>query len=189
MKKLLYCAAALSAVLFVGSCQRENLEPVVNGGVTYTISLPETVQTKGSNGYAEYDLYYEVYKTADPAELATATPLFEKTEPMTGNTTTVVLDLLNDQDYTILFWANKTGVDYFDLADLRKVTVKQAASNNNDRDAFCGMDQLVNFDAATGKTVTLTRPFAQLNIATLVATLNSVFALVTFTLELTSSTL
>ena len=170
MKKLLYCAAALSAVLFAGSCQRENLEPVVNGGVTYTISLPETVQTKGSNGYAEYDLYYEVYKTADPAELATATPLFEKTEPMTGNTTTVVLDLLNDQDYTILFWANKTGVDYFDLADLRKVTVKQAASNNNDRDAFCGMDQLVNFDAATGKTVTLTRPFAQLNIATLVTT-------------------
>ena len=177
MKKLLYCAAALSAVLFAGSCQRENLEPVVNGGVTYTISLPETVQTKGSHGYESYDLYYEVYKTADPAELATATLLFEEKVVMENtNTTTVVLDLLNDQDYTILFWANKAGAKdengqpYFNLADLRKVGINAVASNNNDRDAFCGMDQLVNFDAATGKTVTLTRPFAQLNIATLVST-------------------
>ena len=31
MKKLLYCAAALAAVFFAGSCQRENLEPVAGG--------------------------------------------------------------------------------------------------------------------------------------------------------------
>ena len=175
MKKLLYCAAALSAVLFAGSCQRENLEPVVKGGVTYTISLPETVQTKGSNGYAEYHLYYEVYKTLDPTG---AQLLFQNNEPivMTDETYELTLDLLNDQDYTVLFWANKAGAKdengqpYFNLADLRKVGINAVASNNNDRDAFCGMDQLVNFDAATGKTVTLTRPFAQLNIATLVST-------------------
>ena len=175
MKKLLYCAAALSAVLFAGSCQRENLEPVVNGGVTYTISLPETVQTKGSNGYAEYDLYYEVYKTADLTELEDADVLFDNFYApieMTSNTTEVPFDLLNDQDYTILFWANKAGAKdengqpYFNLADLRKVGINAAASNNNDRDAFCAMDQLRNVNGALTKTVTLTRPFAQLNIAT-----------------------
>lgn len=172
MKRFIYCATALVAALFAASCQREMHEPVAEGGVTYTITLPETVQTRGASGYAEYDLYFEVYKTISETDLANADlkPLFERKETMTGNTTTVTLDLLNDQDYTVLFWANKKDVAYFDLDDLRKVTMKQAASNNNDRDAFCGMDQIAQHDGATSKTVTLTRPFAQLNIATLVST-------------------
>jgi hypothetical protein len=153
---------------FSASCQQENLEPVANVGVTYTITLPEAVQTKGSNGYESYDLYYEVYKTVDATELATAQLLFEKKVTMTGNTTTVALDLLNDQDYTVLFWANKAGEAWFNTADLRNVEMVQSASNNNDRDAFCAKDELDNFDGAITKTVTLTRPFAQLNIATIV---------------------
>ena len=168
MKKLLYCAATLAMAFFSASCQQENLEPVANVGVTYTITLPEAVQTKGSNGYESYDLYYEVYKTVDATELATAQLLFEKKVTMTGNTTTVALDLLNDQDYTVLFWANKAGEAWFNTADLRNVEMVQSASNNNDRDAFCAKDELVNFDGAITKTVTLTRPFAQLNIATIV---------------------
>ena len=171
MKKLLYCAAVLALGFFAGSCQRENLEPVANGGVTYTITLPEAVQTKGESGYGKYDLYYEVYKTVDAEALATAPLLFENNKvPMEGNTATVTLDLLNDQDYTVLFWANKKDVDYFDLGDLRKVTVKTAVSNNNDRDAFCGKDQIAHHDGTKSKTVTLKRPFAQLNIATIVTT-------------------
>ena len=150
---------------FSASCQQENLEPVANVGVTYTITLPEAVQTKGSNGYDSYDLYYEVYKTTDAA---TPQLLFEKKVTMTGNTTTVALDLLNDQDYTVLFWANKAGEAWFNTADLRNVEMVQSASNNNDRDAFCAKDVLDDFDGAITKTVTLTRPFAQLNIATIV---------------------
>ena len=169
MKKILFFASVLAGLFLAASCQQENLEPVADGGVTYTITLPEAVQTKGASGYSDYDLYYEVYKTVDADELKTADILFEKKVEMTGNTTTLTLDLLNDQDYTILFWANKKGESYFNVADLRNVEMVQAASNNNDRDAFCGMDQLVNFDAAMGKTVTLRRPFAQLNIATIVS--------------------
>jgi len=77
MKKLLYCASALAMLLFAGSCQKENLEPEA-GGVTYTITLADGVQTKGSSGYTEYDLYYEVYKTVDPTDLETATPLIDR---------------------------------------------------------------------------------------------------------------
>ena len=175
MKKFLFFASALAGLFLASSCQRENLEPVVNSGVTYEISLPDGPQTKGEAGYATYSLHYEVYKTAGNAKALADTPLlFDKTVEMTGNKTTVTLDLLNDQDYTVLFWANKKGTDYFDIvdkrSDLKAVKVKQATSNNDDRDAFCGMDQIVNHDAAQSKTVTLTRPFAQLNIATLVTT-------------------
>lgn len=171
MKKILLFASALAGLFLAGSCQRESLEPEAVG-VTYTINLPEVAQTKGNSGYTEYDLYYEVYKTVDATELETAGILFENTVEMTGNTVTLTLDLLNDQNYTILFWANKKGIgdDVFDRSDLREVKIKSSLSNKNDRDAFCGMDKLVNYDAATGRTVTLTRPFAQLNIATLVST-------------------
>ena len=144
------------------------MDPEVKTGVTYEITLPAGPQTRGEDGYATYDLHYEVYKTVDAAALETAPLLFEETVTMTGNTTKLTLDLLNDQDYTVLFWANKEGMDYFDLRDLRQVGVKQAASNNDDRDAFCGMDQLAQHDGAQSKTVELKRPFAQINIATLV---------------------
>ncbi len=172
MKKILLFAFA--GLFLAASCQQEKLEAEVTGGVTYEISLPIAPQTKGEGGYTTYDLHYEVYKTADANALATAPLLFEKTVPMEGNTKTLTLDLLNDQDYTVLFWANKSGAntnaEYFDLTDLRKVKVKTATANNDNRDAFCGMDQLVQHDGAQSKTVELKRPFAQINIATLVPT-------------------
>ena len=176
MKKILLFASALAGLFLAGSCQKETLEPAAQGGVTYEITLPDGPQTKGENGYATYDLHYEVYKTVDASELAltSTSPLFEKTVQMTGNKTTLTLDLLNDQDYTVLFWANKAGANennkYFDLDDLRNVEVKTATANNDDRDAFCGMDQLVQHDGAQSRTVELKRPFAQINIATLVPT-------------------
>ena len=168
MKRILLFASALAGLFSAASCQQEILDPKVKTGVTYEITLPAGPQTRGEDGYATYDLHYEVYKTVDAAALETAPLLFEETVTMTGNTTKLTLDLLNDQDYTVLFWANKQGMDYFDLTDLRQVGVKQAASNNDDRDAFCGKDQLAQHDGAQSKTVELKRPFAQINIATLV---------------------
>ena len=168
MKRILLFASALAGLFVAASCQQEIVDPEVKSGVTYEITLPAGPQTRGEDGYATYDLHYEVYKTVDATALETAPLLFEETVIMTGNTTKLTLDLLNDQDYTVLFWANQQGMDYFDLTDLRQVGVKQVASNNDDRDAFCGMDQLAQHDGAQSKTVELKRPFAQINIATLV---------------------
>ena len=163
MKKLLYSAAALATLLFAASCQQENLEPA-RTGVTYTITLADEVQTKGKDGHDAYDLYYEVYRNTN----AGLVELYDDVKEMTGPKTTVTLDLLNDQDYTVLFWANKKDTDYFEVSDLQNVTIKTASSNNEERDAFCGKDELTAHDNGSVKTVTLTRPFAQLNIATIV---------------------
>ena len=47
MRKLLYCAAALELGIFAGSCQRENLEPAVEGTtVTYTVKVPEAISAR-----------------------------------------------------------------------------------------------------------------------------------------------
>ena len=82
MKKLLFFATALAGLFLAASCQQESLEPV-SGGVTYEITLPSAMQTKGADGYAEYALYYQVYKTADADALASAPLLFEKNVKMT----------------------------------------------------------------------------------------------------------
>ena len=178
MKKILFFASALAGLFLAASCQQENLEPVVQGGVTYEISIPEALQTKGEGGHATYDLYYEVYKTVDPAKLADSQtqPLFKDNVIMTGNKHKLSLDLLNDQDYTVLFWANKETTAYFDATNLREVKVNdadetklgiQVVANSDDRDAFCGIDQ-IHQDGVQSKSVELKRPFAQINIATLV---------------------
>ena len=62
MKKILLFASALAGLFLAGSCQKENLEPAAQGGVTYEISLPGFPQTKGETGYDGYDLHYEVYR-------------------------------------------------------------------------------------------------------------------------------
>ena len=177
MKKLFYGVAALAIGFAAASCQQEGLEPAVNGSVTYEITLPSAPQTKGENGYTSYDLHYEVYKTSNVEALTSAQFLFDETVTMTGNTTTVSLELLNDQDYTILFWAHQAGTDYYAVADNNQsdllnlqMNLDGIKSNNDDRDAFCAVDLLAKNTQSQTKEVKLVRPFSQVNIGTVLAT-------------------
>ena len=177
MKKLFYGIAALAIGFAAASCQQEGLEPAVNGSVTYEITLPSAPQTKGEMGYASYDLHYEVYKTSDVEALSEAQFLFDETVTMNGNTTTVSLELLNDQNYTILFWAHKAGTDYYAVADNNQsdllnlqMNLDGIKSNNDDRDAFCAVDLLAKNAQSQTKEVKLVRPFSQVNIGTVLAT-------------------
>ena len=177
MKKLFYGIAALAIGFAAASCQQEGLEPAVNGSVTYEITLPAAPQTKGENGYTSYDLHYEVYKTSDVETLTSAQFLFDETVTMNGNTTTVSLELLNDQNYTVLFWAHKAGTDYYAVADNNQsdllelqMNLDGIKSNNDDRDAFCAVDLLAKNTQSQTKEVKLVRPFSQVNIGTVIAT-------------------
>lgn len=177
MKKLFYGVAALAIGFAAASCQQEGLEPAVNGSVTYQITLPAAPQTKGENGYSSYDLHYEVYKTSDVEVLTSAQFLFDETVTMNGNTTTVSLELLNGQNYTILFWAHQAGTDYYAVADNNQsdllnlqMNLDGIKSNNDDRDAFCAVDLLAKNAQSQTKEVKLVRPFSQVNIGTVLAT-------------------
>ena len=177
MKKLFYGVAALAIGFAAASCQQEGLEPAVNGSVTYEITLPSAPQTKGENGYSSYDLHYEVYKTSDVETLTPAQFLFDETVTMNSNTTTVSLELLNDQNYTILFWAHQAGTDYYAVADNNQsdllnlqMKLDGIKSNNDDRDAFCAVDLLAKNSQSQTRDVKLVRPFSQVNIGTVLAT-------------------
>ena len=188
MKKLIYCAAALAAMIFAGSCQRENLEPVAQGNtVTYTVELPGT-QTKGFMGTVSKvdELVYEVWKTeaADERDLngtgtdgkAKATLLYQKTVPMVNQRTVITLNLVQDQEYTVLFWAQKQGTGVYNTEALTDVHYAKTwegeendanclYSNQESYEAYYATEFISDEDQKS-RTVVLKRPFAQLNLGT-----------------------
>ena len=185
MKKLIYCAAALATALFAGSCQQELLDPAVSETtVSYTVELPG-VQTKaGVLTFAQAgnvdQLVYEVWKTevADETDLygtangkPKATRLYHKTAAMVNGKTTVNLNLVQNQNYKILFWAHNTTLGAYDTDELTAVTYAKELpseyfSNQEEYAAFYGVD-IIDDNSPRNKTMILTRPFGQLNIGTL----------------------
>ena len=176
MKKLIYGAFASMSLLFAASCQPEALEP--QGGketVTYTIQVPGAAATKAAIGSAENvnELIYEVWIVTEKDNLEEgATKLYQETATITNGTAKVSLDLVNNQKYNILFWAQDGNADAYNTSELTDVTYARTLSkddpkylsNDESLAAFYAMDFVTA--GSPDKTVRLYRPFAQLNIGT-----------------------
>lgn len=174
MKNLIISAFAFFAILLAG-CQE--IGPVMDGGnVTFALQAPESVSTKAVIGDGENVniVYYEIYldKTGHKNDYREGQPLIKSSVPMRGKEASLSLNLLEDQNYVALFWAQVDGYDYYNVEDLRKVEAlyqdengKFILSNDEARAAFC---QVFKFDTEdyVSETVTLVRPFAQLNLGT-----------------------
>lgn len=188
MKKVLYCAAALALLLFSGSCQKENLEPVQEGSaVTFIVEAPAGMNTKAiADGTNVDELVYEVWITnSGLGNLKTgAQKLYQATAEMKleGGVRKVELplDLVNDQKFTVLFWAQKMGTGVYDTQNLNAVTYMKAAdlkdayaANDERLAAFYGVayvddnKHVTKEGAPTTGVVKLRRPFAQINLGTL----------------------
>ena len=190
MKKLIYSAAALAMAFFAASCQQEMFEPVAQEStVTYSVELP-ALQTKAiGDGFNVDQLVYEVWKTKnanvrnlkDPAEEATR--LYQATAVMTkkdGEQKTIIsLNLVHDQNYTVLFWAQNSkainnATPAYDTDDLTAVTYASEVtdgsylSNNENMAAFYQTEFILAADVEKPgmRRTELKRPFAQLNIGT-----------------------
>ena len=150
MKKLLYCAAALAMALFVGSCHKENLEPEGNAlTITYELQLPDVIGTKalGDDITNVDNLYYEVWRTD-----AEKTTIFSDADHLLyhrdainafddAGKATIELDLINNQNFTILFWADVPNNGIYDCSDLTNVKISQSLKSNMRKyAAFSGID-------------------------------------------------
>ena len=179
MKKILFFVSALAGLFFAASCQQENLEPVGGNTVTYTVQVPEALATRalGDDVTNINTLHYEVYRTAE-RETVTFTDadnlLYHKTAPVNNGTATIALELVNDQNYTVLFWAQVGETnEAYEVSNLTNVTVKSALkANQKDYAAFSGVDFIEADETLAGRTVTLYRPISQINIATTPESLN-----------------
>lgn len=168
MKKILLLASSVALMLAAVSCQKELNH--LNGDVNVTFDVAAgDLATKAdiADGTNVDALHWEIYKTDD---LDAEKPLGEDTviDNDGDKNFTVELKLLADQQYTIIFWAEKNGAGHYITSDLRNVSIntsKKIYANDESRAAFF---RVYEFETENGEavkeTVELYRPFAQINL-------------------------
>ena len=155
------------AVLFTASCAKEDISSSIGGGeveVTFTANLPEL----GTRAYGEAGhittLHYFVYDQngtlLDFDGDGNSTTTIKANQPAKVN-----LPLIKGMTYKLAFWADNGS---YNIAN-NVVSVNYGAANNDSLDAFYAL--IEEFDPAKAEdqhktSVTLNRPFAQLNALT-----------------------
>ena len=177
---------ALAMIFSAVSCQQENFEPVgEETTVSFTVSLPDA-QTKTKSLMGEVskvdELIYEVWKTeaADERDLtdkAKAIRLYQKSVDLNKETqsTVITLNLVQDQEYTVLFWAQDKDADVYVTDSLTNVhyakgwngeeNQNRLYSNQENYEAYYAAE-FVSDEDSKSRRVELKRPFAQLNLGT-----------------------
>ena len=168
-KNLLFTALAATTLLFATSCQQD--EVFVDGNeatVTFEVGTPEIATRAFSKGEKATKLQYAVYDAEFnyvDREGLHGTIDFNKQA-------NVPLQLAAGKTYKVLFWADAYGnaqdAPYtVDFAALKmNVNYTGAVCNDESRDAFYNFVTVEVDQANKTQEVTLTRPFAQLNIGT-----------------------
>ena len=151
-------------MIFATSCENE-LEVGAAGEesmVSFTIATPDMGSRAYSDGTTATVLQYAVYNAAGE-ELTDLTV----TNGEIHGSTTVNLQLTTGNTYSVVFWAAAPGAPYTVDFGAKTMTVDytNAVSNDENRDAFYAKETFTVTGAQT-ETITLKRPFAQLNIGT-----------------------
>ena len=176
VKKLFLGMFAATAMLFATSCQNDELDAIQSGKesiVSFTLEQPGIVTRAYSDGLTAKTLTYAVYEANSKTPLITS----ENQVTFSNKTATVNLRLVTGKSYDILFWADAENTPYtFDAAAQTITVADNLTSQDENRDAFFAVEKSLLVDGAINKTITLSRPFAQLNIGTTDATESSTAA-------------
>jgi hypothetical protein len=170
VKTFLYTAATL---LLATACSSD--EPAVTpvGGdttVTFAIDVPASIASRARTAYADGTtatrLTYAVYKYDADAKTYTCVSTKSGIDVINLKAN-VSVNLISGQTYEVAFWVAAKDAPYtFNTTDATiSVNYADAESNDEKRDAFFACQE-VETDANKTIPVTLTRPFAQLNIGT-----------------------
>ena len=181
MKKILLFASALAGLFLAGSCQRETLEPEqMAGTVKFTVEAPGAIATKTiADGMNVNEVHYEVYKNVDGVDHALldpdSEPMAKGVVAMENKKANITLDLLQDQKYTVIFWAQVEGTGHYDTSDLRCVAFEgEVDANDESRAAFFRRFDFDTYEHKDYANIVLRRPFAQLNLLTTMESLKPV---------------
>ncbi len=163
MKKVLF--SLMTVALLAMSCSKDVVvTPVQETMVTFEIALENAAVTRTiGNGSLCDLLVYEVYDMND-TKIEALSKTVEKA--FVNGVATVKIPLAKDQTYSFAFWAQNSGCEAYDTKDLKavKIDYTKALANDETRDAFFAY--VGHSESTTAqRTVSLKRPFAQLNLA------------------------
>ena len=164
MKKTINLMLAMAALFLSASCQKDVLthDPdKADAVVTFNVNVPEGIQTKAiSDGTGATVLYYEVWNGTNIVADATA--------EIVNYQAVIDFKLVRGLQYTFIFWAQHQFAPYT-VTDLKAIKMNYlnnttGIGNDEKRDAFYGViENLMISDDIAAQSVTLKRPFAQLN--------------------------
>lgn len=166
MKKLLFIALGAATLAGITSCSNEDemLQLPSGEGQTFVINMPGELRGRSfGDGATASQLTYAVYETGSQV------PLKEGTATFSDLTATVNLNLVNGRSYDIVFWAAAPSAPYTFDAATQSITIDYTdvkVGNDENRDAFFKTEAAVAVDGPMQRTITLTRPFAQINFGT-----------------------
>lgn len=174
-KQLFFASAAAIALLPFASCTNDDMPDIIEGdGVSIKVQLPSEIQSRQfSDGQSATELTYAVYESGKTTPLAVC-PGENNTLGTTGKATftnlvaTINLKLADYKEYDIVFWAQNPDAPFTFNAEGQYVATDFAATkvNSDIYDAFTNHITVNNQGSAISQTVTLYRPFAQINIGT-----------------------
>lgn len=161
-------AATAMSVLAIACAKEPVADNGQQAGVSFMVEVPGASVTK-AYGEAEKatTLYYQVFDNAGN----TIDGLGVQHTDLVGKTAKVSFQLVKDQTYNFVFWAQTTETGYYTIDEtegLKKITADYTThtdANDENRDAFFATESFKVTGPVT-KTVTLKRPFAQINIGT-----------------------
>lgn len=172
-KSLAICA--LAALTFA-SCQKENADGNMDDQSS-VVSINLTSPLMGTKAFADGKtvnvVHVHVYKVGANDELTYITPSGNATPSqdveMSNGSATYSTRLVTGQTYTFVFWADyidnngNSHYTYTPATQTIAVNYDNAVGNDETRDAFYAVLENVKITGAYSKSVTLTRPFAQVN--------------------------
>ena len=178
MKKMFL--SMLAAVTLFASCSQEDVvsQQQSNGEeslVSFTLTTPELgsrgTTVANGDGQMATDLYYAVYDetTGEIVAPISKTADADKDAIAVGTPKEIKLPLLNGHKYSLVFWAENAGCPYSVNWEEKAIALDANASLKSNQEAYDAFYAYVEPFVVSGhqtETVTLYRPFAQLNIAT-----------------------
>lgn len=169
MNKNLFKSLAFAAVAVIaGACAKESEQLAGPSSVTFEVSTPEIATKAIGDGMTATKLYYQVFDADGNA----IEGLGVQNKDLVSGKTTVSFQLIKDQTYNFIFWAQtaETGYYIIDEAEgLKKITADYTThkgANDENRDAFFAVEKGLKITGPVSKTIELKRPFAQVNIGT-----------------------
>jgi hypothetical protein len=164
MKKIFSLMVVALSVLAVVSCAKEDLGKNDEATMTLSLRIPEAASTKayGDGMFADKNVLIGVFDENGVEKfrknIVWAKDVFEQE---------VQIRFMMGKTYQMVLWA-QYGNAYGDpvTMPLTQITLDYSASNRENLDAFYAYVPKFTVKQDFQKTITLTRPFAQLNFAT-----------------------
>ncbi len=173
MKSIFLGLSAIAAMLFASCAQDELVSNEAGSGdeivATFELTTPQGIQTRAIGDGTSADVVACAVYDAAGNELEA---LRNNELTVSGKKATYSIRLVKGQSYRVAFFAYNKAAAAYDVTDMKNIKVKDSQKSNIEaRDAFTAYIDVTASETmnAVKKEVRLYRPFAQLNLGSVVA--------------------